>query len=499
MSVSSGTRVVDVDHGHALRRHPDRLHGHLLPADRDRLHVDAGVGARRSWPSATTGPGRRSRVEPAGIHHVDAGAVAPSGERDAAAGRPPSDTTSVEDLRAARRRRGPDRAWTCAATRAWRSTESLHRDGDARAARHDDACRPVGLLHAGVGDERDVDDGVVAERVEQHEVLLRAVDGGARGEVPVGCGGRACTARPRRRRRARACATTAAGPPTLSTDDAGLGGGQHVGHRHVHLFARREPHAIGGRGGVTAGHHGDRDLDVGVGRGSRSRASRRRRRRASTCPPRSTTCSTPRRPRAHRRAAACRGAGVRRSTRSSRTTRSAAPRSRRRARRPRRTGSDRAGPAATVRSRLAGPISGRWPARSRSARRRSHPLPPERLVVELGERVGPRRALPASRGRGRRGSTGRAAPGCAATARSRGARSRARRRASPTAATAPRTRCDTSASAVDDEPVGPAERLLTWRSCVTAAGRLPLASRTPRPRRRCRRPSCPASRAGLAR
>ena len=99
----------------------------------------------------------------------------------------------------------------------------------------------VGLLHPVVGEEGDVDDGVVAERVEEHDVLLRPLQGGAVREVPIG----------------RRAASTGLGGDVavrrelvrddgLTTDhlddDAGLGCRDDVGDPDTHFFAWLEVH-----------------------------------------------------------------------------------------------------------------------------------------------------------------------------------------------------------------------------------------------------------------
>ena len=64
----------------------------------------------------------------------------------------------------------------------------VHRDRDPTVARYDESLQIFGGQRSGVGQEVDVDDRVVGERVEQREEELRTFYGGPRGEVPPGCG-----------------------------------------------------------------------------------------------------------------------------------------------------------------------------------------------------------------------------------------------------------------------------------------------------------------------
>ena len=143
-------------------------------------------------------------------------------ERDAGAGGAVDDDVGRRSA-SVRRRRVPSGRGRASRDRAWRSTASctgmVTRDRRGTTS----ACKPGRFLRAGVGDERDVDDGVVAERVEQQEVVRAAVDGGARREVPVGARRCACTTRPRRRRSCSRRCDTATGPPTDSTTTPGSG------------------------------------------------------------------------------------------------------------------------------------------------------------------------------------------------------------------------------------------------------------------------------------
>ena len=61
----------------------------------------------------------------------------------------------------------------------------VHRHRDPAVAGHDEPLKILGRQRAGVGEEVDVDDRVVGERVEQREPELRAPHRRSRGEVPL--------------------------------------------------------------------------------------------------------------------------------------------------------------------------------------------------------------------------------------------------------------------------------------------------------------------------
>ena len=107
----------------------------------------------------------------------------------------------------------------------------VQRDADARTAGNHHRLQLVGLLHTGIGVQRGVDDRVVAERIEQHQELLRALHAGARREVPVVAGA------PRTRLdRDVVTAAELVGDHRLTADhldhDPGLRGAQHAGDLH---------------------------------------------------------------------------------------------------------------------------------------------------------------------------------------------------------------------------------------------------------------------------
>ena len=142
-------------------------------------------------------------------------------------------------------------------------------------------------------------------------------------------------------------------------------------------------------------------------------------------------------------------------------------------------------PARGLRRHLGSRFGSQW--RREWGRRCSHPLPPERLVVELGQRVGlrvPLRAAGATRPHGR---TGHAGPGCGATARPPAARCTSapaeHRPAHPLRLVGDR---DRAARRSTTYPLAhPNDRW--WRNA--SPSRWPSTpSRRPRPRTRCPRP-----------
>ena len=299
----------------------------------------------------------------------------------------------------------------------------LHRDGDARPARHDERLQRRRLLHAGVGDERDVDDGVVAERVEQQQVLLAAVDASCPTRSTSRWRRCGCTTRPRRRRRARATCDTAAGPPTVSTTTPGsaVASTSATGTLTSSPGARRMVSVAGAASppGIT------------VMVASMSVCARLAMTTVSVASPSGVDVPAAQYHALDATSAAgtpmlgARGRGRRASTRSSRTTRPAAPRPRPPARR---TTTNRIGPRRTRRGR--GVARRREPARRESAsgavgsrvvgaHTRSHQ---NASSSSSASGSGFAVALPTPARRRPRGSTDRVGPACGATARSRAAR-----------------------------------------------------------------------------
>ena len=99
--------------------------------------------------------------------------------------------------------------------------EVVQRHRDPGSPRHDERLDRVGTLQAAVGQQRDVDDRVGAERVEQHEPVLGAPVGRSLGEVPAPGRSAASTGRPRRRRGSRSRARRPRWPPNTSTTTPG--------------------------------------------------------------------------------------------------------------------------------------------------------------------------------------------------------------------------------------------------------------------------------------
>ena len=160
-------------------------------------------------------------VVPSANHQVPAGDCAPSDSRDALADRARSGTVPSKIWRLL----GDDPAdpGVDVGGDAFLAQDFvLHRDRDARAAGHDHGLQVVGLLHPGVGEEGDVDDGVVAEGVEQREVVL-----GPRHRVPEAKYHSGPAARVHgSTAKSPSCSSscdTAAGPPVASTTTPGSG------------------------------------------------------------------------------------------------------------------------------------------------------------------------------------------------------------------------------------------------------------------------------------
>ena len=192
---------------------------------------------------------------PNGIVHSRWPSIAPS---DTASPTRPSVPSKVRVCSATMR---PVRATICVATRSWRCTRSWIGTTTFESAADDETLQLRRLLHPAVGDEGDVDDRVVAERVEQLERLCGTVDGVAGREVPTPTKVRARTVPSRARwppgaRAPRSRARRTPRPPRPGS--ASRGSGQRVPRSAGKRRARR--HACRGLVGTTR-VHGDRRGD----------------------------------------------------------------------------------------------------------------------------------------------------------------------------------------------------------------------------------------------